>query len=55
MVTTQSHIKQLNEAPLNTLSLHAVAKDVSRMALNEALPINGSIPVSATKIHHAWV
>ena len=28
MVTSSKHIKELSEAPLNRLSLHAVAKDV---------------------------
>lgn len=29
MVTSREHIQELNKAPLNQLSLHAVAKDVS--------------------------
>ena len=40
MVVSQNHIKELNEAPLNALSLHAVAKDVSGMPVCKARCLN---------------
>ena len=60
MVTSKDHIQELNEAPLSTLSLHAVAKEVKKRNL---LDLNFFTPqltslcgiVLAAKVHNAWL
>lgn len=57
MVTSQSHIKELNGAPLDALSLHAVAKDVSKTDSRylNSFASNKRVLVLAVKTYNAWI
>ena len=55
MVTSEEHIREVANAPLQQLSLHAVAKEVFSLACFVT-----SVPVvtradTPTEIHHVWL
>jgi hypothetical protein len=58
MVSSPLHLEEINRAPLDVLSLHAVAKDVS--CSNDAsrfqkLYLTRARTVSPAQVHHAWI
>ena len=54
MVTSEGHIRELSNAPMQQLSLHAVAKEVLLPCTYFCIPII-TLTDTPAKVHNVWL